>query len=285
MGGTGAFLTSPVFVVFVTLAFSNAASSASSRDEKTTILQISGGDETRVKRFQISGGDETRVKRFGDRDQSVWISSENRFAEFDNDVRKRQEEFDRRVEQMDRDREERWRDRDRRWNSSTEDFDRMNTLIFSIVIPLGLLGFVVPCIILICCCVPSCPLSRRRERRGMVHNNGNRFGGLPPGSLGGVNVTTTTYPPHPQTTTTTYPPHPQTTTTYLSQQQQGNTNIPLLPPQPSTVPQQTYFDSKGPELPPPYHAAMESTTSSNPDPSAPKILPYTYQPAFNPHAM
>ena len=102
MGGTGAFLTSTVFIVFVTLPFSNAVSSASSRDEKTTILQISGGDETRVKRFEISGGDKTRVKRFGDRDQSVWISSETRFAEFDKDVRKRQEEFDRRVEQMDR---------------------------------------------------------------------------------------------------------------------------------------------------------------------------------------
>ena len=77
-----------------------------------------------------------------------------------------------------------------------EDFDRMNRLISSIVIPIGLLGFVVPCIILvctfnslqhnnpihihiaqICCCVPSCPLSRRRERGGMVHggqSNGNR---------------------------------------------------------------------------------------------------------------
>ena len=79
-----------------------------------------------------------------------------------------------------------------------EDFDRMNSLISSIVIPIGLLGFVVPCIILvctfnslqhnnpihilihiaqICCCVPSCPLSRRRERGGVVHggqSNGNR---------------------------------------------------------------------------------------------------------------
>ena len=42
------------------------------------------------------------------------------------------------------------REHDRRWNSNMEDFDRRNSLISSIVIPLGLLGFVVPCIILVC---------------------------------------------------------------------------------------------------------------------------------------
>ena len=107
-------------------------------------------------------------------------------------------------------------------------------------------------------------------------NNRFGFGGLPPGSLGGANVTTTTYPSQPQTET--YPP-----------QHQGNTSIPLLPPQPYPAPHQAYTDTKGPELPPAYHDVMESTTSSyptpNPDPSAPKILPYTTQPAFNPHAM
>jgi len=254
MGGTGAIiLTSLVFIVFVTFGLLDTAS-ASSLGQKNT--------------FRSS----ERVKRFGDRDP---------FAEFDKDVRRKEKEFDQHVEQMRRDWEARKRDRERTWNKNMAEFDATNNLISSIVIPIGLLGFVVPCIILICCCVPSCPLSRRRERGGMVHggqSNGNRFGfgGLPPGSLGGANVTTTTYPSQPQSTT--YPP-----------QHQGNTSIPLLPPQPYPVPHQAYTDTKGPELPPAYHDVMESTTSSyptsNPDPSAPKILPYTTQPAFNPHAM
>jgi len=121
------------------------------------------------------------------------------------------------------------------------------------------------------------------------------LGGLPPGSLGGANITTTTCPSTHQTTTyppqhhtTTYPPQHQTTA--FPPQHQGNTGIPLLPSQPSPVPHQTYLDTKGPELPPAYHDVMESSTTSlyppsNPDPSAPKILPYNTQPAFNPHAM
>jgi len=277
MGGTGAISTSTVFIISVTFAFFDTTSALSIEKQKTI--------------SQSSRGDQTRVKRFSDRDQSVWISSENQnrdpFADFDKDVRRRQEEFDRRWEQMNRGHDEVRREHDRRWNSNMEDFDRRNSLISSIVIPLSLLGFVVPCIILICCCVPSCPLSRRRERGGLVHggrSNGNRFGfgGVAPGSLGGANITTTTYPSQHQTTT--YPPQHQTTT--YPPQHQGTTNIPLLPPQPSPVPHQAYSDTKGPQLPPPYHAAMESTTSSsNPDPSAPKILPYANQPAFNPHAM
>jgi len=191
---------------------------------------------------------------------------------------------------INREREESKREHDRWWNSQNEEFDRQTRMVWSTIIPIGLLGFVVPCIILICCCVPSCPLSRRKERRGMVHggqSNGNRlgFGGLPPGSMGGANVTTTTYPSQHQTTT--YPPQHQTTA--YPPQHQGNTSIPLLPPQPSPVSHQDYLDKKGPELPPAYHDVMQSTSSSypssNPDPAAPKILPYSTQPAFNPHAM
>jgi len=250
MGGAGVILTSSVFVALGTFALFNTASA--SRFSQRNTIQSS-----------------ERVKRYGDRDP---------FADFDERVRSKEKEFDSHREQMSRDWEESKRKHDRWWKSQNDDFNSRN----SIVIPLGLLGFVVPCIILICCCVPCCPLSRRRERGGMVHggqSNRNRFGfgGLPPGSLGGANVTTTTYPPRYQTTT--YPP-----------QHQGNTSIPLLPPQPSPAPHQTYLDTKGPELPPAYHDAMESTITSsyptsNPDPSAPKILPYNTQPAFNPHAM
>ena len=92
MGGTGAILTSPVFIVSVTFAFFNTTS-ASSLEKQNTI-------------FQSSHEDQIRVKRFADRDKSEWISSENQnrdpFADFDKDVRRRQEEFDRRVEQMNR---------------------------------------------------------------------------------------------------------------------------------------------------------------------------------------
>jgi len=262
MGGTGAILTSSVFVVFVTFALFNTAS-ASSVSQQNTIQSSE------------------RVKRYGDRDP---------FADFDKEVKRRENEFDRHWEQMSREREESKREHDRWWNSQNEEFDRQTRMVWSTIIPIGLLGFVVPCIILICCCVPSCPLSRRKERRGMVHggqSNGNRlgFGGLPPGSMGGANVTTTTYPSQHQTTT--YPPQHQTTA--YPPQHQGNTSIPLLPPQPSPVSHQDYLDKKGPELPPAYHDVMQSTSSSypssNPDPAAPKILPYSTQPAFNPHAM
>jgi len=271
MGGTGAILTTSVLVVFVIFALIDTAS-ASSLTQQSTIQSSQ------------------RVKRYGDRDP---------FADFDERVRSKEKEFDRHREQMSRDWGESKKKHDRWWKSQNDDFNARNSLISSIVIPLGLLGFVVPCIILICCCVPSCPLSRRRERGGMVHggqSNGNRigFGGLPPGSLGGANVTTTTYPSTHQTTTyppqhqTIYPPQHQTTT--YPPQHQGSASIPLLPPQPSPVPHQTYLDTKGPELPPAYHDVMQSTTTSsyppsNPDPSAPMILPYNTQPAFNPHAM
>jgi len=280
MGVTGAILTSSVFLAFVTFELVNTTS-ASSLTQQNTIQSSQ------------------RVKRYGDRDP---------FADFDARVRSNEKEFDRHREQMSRDWEESKREHDRWWKSQNNDFNARSSLISNIVIPLGLLGFVVPCIILICCCVPCCPLSRRREQGGMVHrgqSNGNRFGfgGLPPGSLGGANVTTTTYPSQHQTTayppqhqTTTYPPQHQTTTyppqhqtTTYPPQHRGNTGIPLLPPQPSPVPHQAYLDTKGPELPPAYHDVMQSTTSSYPssnmDPSAPKILPYNTQPAFNPHAM
>ena len=92
MGGTGAILTSTVFIVSLTFAFFDTTSALSIEKQKTI--------------SQSSRGDRTRVKRFGDRDQSVWISSENQnrdpFADFDKDVRRRQEEFDRRWEQMNR---------------------------------------------------------------------------------------------------------------------------------------------------------------------------------------
>ena len=93
MGGTGAIiLTSPVFIVFVIFAFFDTTS-ASSLEKGNTINESPRGDQT-------------RVKRFGDRDHSVWISSENQnrdpFADFDKDVRRKQEQFDRRVEQMNR---------------------------------------------------------------------------------------------------------------------------------------------------------------------------------------
>ena len=67
MGGTGAISTSSVFIVFVTFALFKTATTSS----------LSQSSE--------------RVKRFGDRDP---------FAEFDKDVRRKEQEFDRHVEQM-----------------------------------------------------------------------------------------------------------------------------------------------------------------------------------------
>ena len=75
MGGTGALLTSSVFVVFVTTFASCDTASASSLTQQSTIQSSQ------------------RVKRYGDRDP---------FADFDERVRSKEKEFDRHREQMSR---------------------------------------------------------------------------------------------------------------------------------------------------------------------------------------